>query len=498
MSRSPHPTYMILLIPRMDDEYAMVNDLAKRKREKKTIESMHFTLLPSPPSSHVTHILPPIYHKVKGQIHGYSVPGKDQPMQSIVLIGMRGAGKSTLGRRMHALLATSGWGHVDLDDELERRTGRVIREWVQQEGWEGFRDAEARLLQDILNERPHTCIIVCGGGVVETPKARSTLKAYTGPVIHVCRPIRNIIHYLEGDGTRPKYGESIADVWARRRSWYEDLATHAWWTLGKGEEEIVALRGFLSLLGVNQGPLPSQSDQQDQEGSLTLSRILRESKGPSAHGTYFTSLTWPTFQFSHQSPSSSDSSPREVRLAGEGADALEFRADLLDVTKSLIQDLREVIPSKDPQEVERVLQAGLDALAEELALYKASGGGRLPTIFTLRTSPHGGVWPGPGDLSDPLASSPVWEEGWSRILSSAFQWGIEIVDVEVGHAPDWEAKVRAQALAYPSTHIIGSWHDSPGVSGWDESRISARMHDVIRLLKDLNRSPFTTPEQTTG
>ncbi|RKP13395.1 EPSP synthase-domain-containing protein [Piptocephalis cylindrospora] len=427
-------------------------------------------------------------HQAQGQTRGYVRPRKDQKMQSIVLIGMRGAGKSTLGRRMHTLLSASGWRHVDLDEELERKTGRIIREWVQQEGWKAFREAEALLLQEMLRDRPHGWVLVCGGGVVETPEARNTLKTYTGPVVHVCRPIQGIIQYLEGDGTRPQYGERVADVWARRRDWYESLATHAWWTVGKGEEEIVALRRFLSFLGAEQGSseaseVSGMSEYDEEEGSLTASRILRESRNSTDRGTFFTSLTWGSFQ-----PSEGEAPYREVRKVAEGVDALEFRADLLDVTKTLVQNLRSVIPSKNPQEIERVLQGGLDAMAEELALYRASGGGRLPTIFTLRTSPHGGVWPGPSENDDPLANSTVWEEGWSRILTMAFQWGVELVDVEVGHSPVWEAHVLAMARSHPSTHIIGSWHDAPGISGWNEPRVKAKMQDVMTLLSACNRS----------
>ncbi len=89
----------------------------------------------------------------------------------VVLVGMMGAGKSTVGRRLAARL---GRPFVDADDELVRRTGRTVREWFAEEGEDGFRRAEAELLADLLSA-PGPAVIAAGGGVVVRPENREAL-----------------------------------------------------------------------------------------------------------------------------------------------------------------------------------------------------------------------------------------------------------------------------------------------------------------------------------
>ncbi|HYI62090.1 MAG TPA: shikimate kinase [Acidimicrobiales bacterium] len=90
----------------------------------------------------------------------------------VVLVGMMGAGKSTVGRRLASRL---GRPFVDADDELVRRSGRTVREWFAEEGEDGFRAAEAALLADLL-AAPGPAVIAAGGGVVTRPRNREALR----------------------------------------------------------------------------------------------------------------------------------------------------------------------------------------------------------------------------------------------------------------------------------------------------------------------------------
>jgi len=96
--------------------------------------------------------------------------GLAQP--SLVLVGPRASGKSTLGRMLAEALA---WDFIDADTELERRTGRSIGTWVA-EDLPGFRQAESDLLTELL-QRPNA-VIALGGGVVETAPACAALAAH--------------------------------------------------------------------------------------------------------------------------------------------------------------------------------------------------------------------------------------------------------------------------------------------------------------------------------
>src|SRR5258708_15034138 len=95
-----------------------------------------------------------------------------RPRSSIFLIGMMGAGKSTVGR---LLAASSGLEFVDCDRELEHRAGPSIANIFELEGEAGFRLREAQLL-DELTRRPGV-VLATGGGAVLTADNRALLRA---------------------------------------------------------------------------------------------------------------------------------------------------------------------------------------------------------------------------------------------------------------------------------------------------------------------------------
>ena len=87
--------------------------------------------------------------------------------QRIVLVGLPGAGKTSVGRRARDLLAHAGrdWDFVDLDAEIERRSGRSIPEIFARQGEAAFRKLERAVSLEWL-ERPNL-ILAPGGGWVE-------------------------------------------------------------------------------------------------------------------------------------------------------------------------------------------------------------------------------------------------------------------------------------------------------------------------------------------
>ena len=83
------------------------------------------------------------------------------PARSIVLIGMMGAGKSSVGR---VLEKRTGLPRIDVDELIVRRAGMPIAQIFSRKGEDSFRDLESAVLQEIRAEDP--AIVVCGGGVV--------------------------------------------------------------------------------------------------------------------------------------------------------------------------------------------------------------------------------------------------------------------------------------------------------------------------------------------
>ena len=93
---------------------------------------------------------------------------------SVVLIGMRGAGKTHLG-----LAAAAGIGGTFLDmDWVYEEAHGPIKETVATEGWPVFRAREVEILRTTLAQKSHGHVIACGGGIVETEEGRELLKAY--------------------------------------------------------------------------------------------------------------------------------------------------------------------------------------------------------------------------------------------------------------------------------------------------------------------------------
>ena len=81
--------------------------------------------------------------------------------KSVVLIGMMGAGKSSVGR---CLQRQSGLARLDTDEMLAAEFGMSIAQIFEKHGEEKFRDAETDLLRKLAPDRP--AIIVTGGGIV--------------------------------------------------------------------------------------------------------------------------------------------------------------------------------------------------------------------------------------------------------------------------------------------------------------------------------------------
>ena len=87
--------------------------------------------------------------------------------RTIVLVGLMGAGKSSVGRRLaHAL----GLPFRDADDEVERAAGRSIAEIFDELGEAAFRDGERRVIARLLEEPPH--VLATGGGAFMHPDTR--------------------------------------------------------------------------------------------------------------------------------------------------------------------------------------------------------------------------------------------------------------------------------------------------------------------------------------
>ena len=102
--------------------------------------------------------------QAKELLSGGSAPLR-RAFSGIALIGLRGAGKSTLGKMLAERI---GWSFVELNKEIERQNGLSVAEIIALYGQEGFRRMEQAALVQLL-ARKELMVLATGGGIVSEP-----------------------------------------------------------------------------------------------------------------------------------------------------------------------------------------------------------------------------------------------------------------------------------------------------------------------------------------
>ncbi|OAQ71163.1 pentafunctional polypeptide (AroM) [Pochonia chlamydosporia 170] len=346
---------------------------------------------------------------------------KVKARRSIFVIGMRGAGKTTAGRWMAKLL---NWKFVDLDEELERRSGKSIPEIINSpRGWEGFRQDEFDLLRDVSEKMPEGYIFSCGGGIVETTKARELLQGHCstgGVVVLVHRNTDQVIEYLMRDTTRPAYTTEIRQVYERRRPWYESCCNHIYYSphsASRTGSSIIPDDFARFVAAVTSGNSHMETiDKRDE--------------------SFFVSLTIPKI----------DENLDLISTACVGSDAVELRVDLLD-------------------------NWAVEAITEQVSLLRLTS--KIPIIFTVRTVSQGGRFP---DAAN---------EQRLGLYRLALRLGVEYLDAEVTSPDDILQELTETRR---NTLIIASHHDPSGSLSWkNASWISfynraLQYGDIIKLV----------------
>jgi len=103
--------------------------------------------------------------QAKDVLAGHAASAHRASFSGIALIGLRGAGKSTLGK---VLAKRIGWDFVELNKEIERENGLSVAEIINLYGQEGFRRLEQAAVQQLL-ARKELMVLATGGGIVSEP-----------------------------------------------------------------------------------------------------------------------------------------------------------------------------------------------------------------------------------------------------------------------------------------------------------------------------------------
>lgn len=266
-----------------------------------------------------------------------STTNTPDPSKSVVMIGMRAAGKTTTSRWAASHL---DFKFLDLDHFLEEKLGKDIRSFIKEHSWEEFRHEEAIVLESCLEKYGSGYIISTGGGVVETDKCRDLLKSYAqsgGIVLHLHRDLDETTTFLSADKTRPALPSEVKDVWEKREGWYHDCSNYNFYsTHCSNDAEFGHLKkSFLNFLATITG-------RKSIEIPTTRSAFL--------------SLTYPDL---HEATSTLE----DVIC---GSYAVELRVDLL-------KDYSETF------------------VADQVAILRKHAD--IPIIFTVRTASQGGKFP---------------------------------------------------------------------------------------------------------
>ncbi len=115
----------------------------------------------------------------------------------IILVGLMGVGKSTVGKRLSALL---GRGFVDADEAIEEAAQRSVAEIFEEFGEAYFRDGERRVIARLMEE--HTGVIATGGGAFVDEQTRALILE-RGIAVWIDCDIDTLVERVSRRDTRP-------------------------------------------------------------------------------------------------------------------------------------------------------------------------------------------------------------------------------------------------------------------------------------------------------
>jgi shikimate kinase len=139
--------------------------------------------------------------------------------KNIVLIGMRGSGKTTIGKLLAKKLNKD---FIDTDNYIEKKERKKISKIVDEKGWDYFREKEKKCIEEI--SKSGNSIISTGGGVVLNEENIKNLKR-NGIIVFIKTPIKILLKRINNITERPSLTgkameEELKDIWEKRKDKY--------------------------------------------------------------------------------------------------------------------------------------------------------------------------------------------------------------------------------------------------------------------------------------
>ena len=156
--------------------------------------------------------------------------------RNLILIGMPGAGKSTIGVLLAKQLGTA---FLDTDILIQTGEGSYLQDLISRHGIGGFREIEERYLLGV----PADCgVVATGGSAVYSGKAMAHLKSL-GPAVYLqigLEPLKARLGSLSERGVLRMPGQTIDMLYEERRPLYEKYADIVVSTTGMTPEQVVS------------------------------------------------------------------------------------------------------------------------------------------------------------------------------------------------------------------------------------------------------------------
>ena len=144
-------------------------------------------------------------------------------MKNIILTGLRGTGKTSLGRLLAECLCRS---FFDTDLLIEQRVGESVQQYVARQGWHAFREAEHQVIDDVARRRE--AVISTGGGALTYERNARVLKP-TGVIVLLAAEPAVLARRLERSYARPpltaekSLEAEMQTLWEEREPLYRNV-----------------------------------------------------------------------------------------------------------------------------------------------------------------------------------------------------------------------------------------------------------------------------------
>lgn len=145
---------------------------------------------------------------------------EEHKMNNLVLIGMPGVGKSTIGVILAKVL---GYQFIDSDIVIQEKEKKLLREIIASEGVDGFIEIENKINASLEADKS---VIATGGSVVYGEEAMTHLKSL-GTVLYLKLSYDNLVKRLgdiKGRGVVLREGQTLKDLYDERTVLYEQYA----------------------------------------------------------------------------------------------------------------------------------------------------------------------------------------------------------------------------------------------------------------------------------